>query len=222
MDQDDGQRRPRWTMERGTLWVMDFGAVAPSLQSRIPCVFGEIRPESVEALALAMGLPGPEPVCERFSGGRRCFGAWHDDRIVSYGWLSQGRECVGELEREMQMAPGEAYIWDCATLPAYRSLGLYSALLCHMTNRAREVGARRIWIGSSLSNTPSLRAFANAGFRPAIRLVYLRLFGLCFTWIKGDGAASDDVIGAARRAFSTDHEYRWRALAVGLYRTACA
>ena len=98
--------------------------------------------------------------------GRRCFAARVDDRIASYGWVSRRAEWVGEMDREFHPAAGEAYIWDCATLPSYQGQRLYSALLGYAIARLRDEGCRLVWIGSNQENLPSLRGFANAGFQP--------------------------------------------------------
>ena len=214
--------QPLWTMERGTLWVLDLaGALPPRVMPRIPVTFGEVSAEFSESLTRAMGLPTADEICRRQSTGRRCFAAWDGDQIVTYGWLSRGRECVGELEREFRFPPDDGYIWNCATLPAYRQQGLYSALVGYMAGQAREQGAPRVWIGAARANVSSWRGFARAGFQPAIELTYARFLSLRLTWISGSGAASADVVAAARHALATDHEARRGALAVALRGAAC-
>jgi GNAT superfamily N-acetyltransferase len=203
-------------MERGTLWVMELDASdVPVVTPRVPAMLEEVHEEAAGALAPAMGLSDPEPVLRRLATGRRCFAAWIGKEIAAYGWVSRGCECVGELEREMRMQPDEAYIWDCATLPAYRQQRLYSALLCSMTRELQADGVRRVWIGTALANRPSLQGFANAGFQPIISLTYMRFFSLSITWISGVSGASDSAVTAARRAFAAEHEHRLGLLAVG-------
>lgn len=225
--------RPRWTAERGTLWVREFGATAaskdapiPAVTPRIPAVLNEVHVQAAAPLAFAMGLPDSDAVRKRLSTGRRCFAAWVGDEVAAYGWLSHSRECIGELERELNMQPDEVYIWDCATLPKYRQQRLYSALLDCMAHKMREEGVRRVWVGTALANRPSMQGFANAGFREVVRLTYVRLLGLYLVWMTASDGVSAEVAAAARRALIADHEYRWRALAVGRLssrpRLACA
>jgi GNAT superfamily N-acetyltransferase len=102
---------------------------------------------------------------------------WLGDEIVTYGWLSQRDERVGELERVYRVQPGNGYIWHCATLPTYRGQGLYSALLSHITLTLRDEGVQRAWIGANRENRPSLRAFAHVGFQPIVAVVYKGFFG---------------------------------------------
>jgi ribosomal protein S18 acetylase RimI-like enzyme len=163
-----------------------------------------------------MGLPGATAAAGRFTGGRRCYAAWDGDRIAAYGWASRGSECVGELERAFHMAPDEAYIWDCVTLPEYRGRGLYSALLAYMFSELRDAGVRRIWIGASLDNQPSIKGFMNAGFRPAIKLVYGRLLALRCAWVIAYPDAPGPLVAAARRMIIAEDERMIGPLMVGI------
>jgi ribosomal protein S18 acetylase RimI-like enzyme len=111
------------------------------------------------------------------------------------------------------MQPGEAYIWDCVTLPAFRRRGLYVALLRHIVGVLRAEGLRRLWIGASLDNTPSIRGFRSAGFRPVLRLIYLRVLGLRGNWLVGDAAAPAALVADARRALSGAGSERRKSVA---------
>lgn len=193
--------RHPWAYERGTLWARacdgkDSILVIPKIEATL----AEAHPETADALAVAMGLPDSTVVRQRFSGGRRCFAAWVDGAIAAYGWVSRGVESIGELERTFHMSPNEAYIWDCATLSQYRGQRLYSALLSYMVAALCHDGFNRLWIGASLSNTPSIRGFAAAGFHPVLQLMYRRLLGFRHVWIAGDPAASPELVAQARAA----------------------
>jgi ribosomal protein S18 acetylase RimI-like enzyme len=165
-------------------------------------VLREAHPDDAKALASAMGLANVAEAQRRFDAGRRCFVALVDGVIASYGWVSHGVESIGELERSFRMAPDEAYIWDCATLPPYRGQHLYCALLDHIVTMLCHDGTRRIWIGASLDNTPSIRGFASAGFQPVLTLTYLRLLGIRRVWMAGDTAASSALVTRARECLA--------------------
>ena len=148
--------------ERGILWGIRLDQTSPPIEPRRKASFGEIKTAD-PALAAAMGLPNPNEIQARLASGRRCLAARVDDKIVAYGWVSLTPEYIGEQERELKVAQGEAYIWDCATLPEYRGARLYSALLSAILNTLRAEGLERAWIGASVENRASLRGFANAG-----------------------------------------------------------
>src|SRR5215467_5066749 len=149
--------RRYWAFERGALWTMDLrNPAATIVLPHLVATFGEVRQDAAGVLAVAMGLADPESVLRRFASGRRCFAAWVAGTIASYGWVSQGAECIGELERPIRMREGEAYIWDCATLQPHRRKHLYSALLSHVAAVLHDEGLQRLWIGASLRNQPSI------------------------------------------------------------------
>src|SRR5262245_21382732 len=165
-----------WLFQRGVLWAIDFGRGVPArAEARVPVRFGEVGRDALEPLSRALEQSDPIEVRRRFDSGRRCFVGWIDDAIATYGWLTAGDEEVGELERTYRMRPGDAYIWDCATLPARRGHGLYAALLSYINLTLVTEGIQRVWIGSNLENIASLRAFAHAGFVPILEVVYARL-----------------------------------------------
>ena len=193
-----------WAFERGTLWAYERDADdAAPVQSRLAAIYAEARPNRTDALAEAMGLADASEVARRFSGGRRCFVVEVDGSIAAYGWVSQGSEYIGELERAFHMPPNEAYIWDCATLPRYRGQRLYCALLSHIMATFRREGVRRIWIGASLQNTPSIRAFATAGFEPVLDLVYVRLLAFRHIWLRRHPTVSPELFTRARQALTS-------------------
>ena len=216
-----------WAFEHGTVWAMDLAEASPApVLPRVAARFEEAHADAVEALAQAMGSSNSESIRRRLATGRRCFTMRVGESIVAYGWTSQASECIGELEREIQIGPGEAYVWDCATLPAHRRLRLYSALLSQIVVQLRGEGVRRIWIGTSVYNQPSLRAFANAGFEPVAEALYMRVLNLGGLRVTGQRGAPAPSVSAARRALTADHERRWGSMLIGIARSlplpACA
>ncbi len=208
-------RRHAWAFERGILYGIDLPADIPVCRPRVAAVFKEVGPDSAERLAAAMGVSDYKTILQRFSNRRRCFGAWIEDRIVAYGWVSHTSECIGEQERVIQLSPHEAYIWDCATREEFRGKGLYSSLLSYIIAALRGEGARRIWIGTSLANKPSLHGFAKAGFQPALTVVFARLFNVRFLHIVDPSRGANSHASAGRQALGSEQERAWGPLIVG-------
>lgn len=117
-------------------------------------------------LASAMGAEG-DLVQLRFARGCRCFAAWRGPQVIAYGWLSEGPEWIGELELEIRPGPGEAYVWNCVTLPAHRREGLFRALLLHIAGECSQEGLTRLWLGG-LGDEPASKALPEAGFAPVL------------------------------------------------------
>jgi GNAT superfamily N-acetyltransferase len=155
---------------------------------------------------------GPESdlVALRLARGCRCFGGWARAGVVAYGWLSAGPEWIGELGVEIRPAPGEAYVWNCVTLPEHRRQGIFRNLLqCVLASAASE-GLTRVWIGSTEAFAD--KAIRDAGFHPVLKFES-RPFGW---WRRLSVDAADDaereVVAAALRAIAIP-------LGVGLYRS---
>jgi len=205
-----------WTVEYGTLWAVEPGASQPPIcAARVETTFEELGVADAGDLASAMALPTPEPILRRLQGHRRCFGLKVAGQIASYGWVTRGAECVGELEREFQLRDDEAYIWDCGTVPAWRGQRCYSALLSQLLYHMHHEGVPRIWIGASRQNLPSVRAFANAGFQPVVDVTYRRFHRLSLMWIHHAPSAPRPLISAAYRILTDNHERRFGRMVIG-------
>lgn len=205
-----------WASEDGSLWALEPGAGLPGLcAARAPVAFAELDAAAAEELAGAAGMADPAPLRQRLDGGRRCFVMRADGQIAAYGWATRGPECVGELERWFNLCDDEAYIWDCATTPAWRGQRLYSALISQIAHRLAGDGLARIWIGASLRNRPSISGIANAGFRPVLDLSYRRLYRLSAMWVRWAPAAPPPIRSAARRLLLQRHERMAGSLALG-------
>ena len=196
----------------GTLWHMDLSE--PSLIGPIPRVevnFQRIDSEAAPSLAQAMGLENPEEVFKRFDAGKRCYIGNVDGVLATYGWVTFDKELIGELRLHIRLAPGEAYIWDCATLPEYRGLRLYPALLWYMISELRAQGLKRIWIGADADNLPSQVGMRLCGFHPIADFVLDYALALHSFWIRGHPGASEQLVEDARRALLGGRHKAWLA-----------
>ena len=144
-----------------------------------------------------MGDDG-ELVAARLARGCRCFALHVQGRLAGYGWLSAGPEWMGELSLEIRPAPGEAYVWNCVTLPEHRRQGLFRALLLGILRVAAREGTRRLWLGSIDRLGES--AVAGAGFSPVLRLNVLDLPGLLWLSVRGVEGADQLLVEEARRS----------------------
>ena len=149
----------------GTFWMLKFDRPLPAgLVPRIPTNFMRLGPEMAQELAQAMELDDPAVILQRFATGRHCFAARIAHQLVTYGWVTFDEESIGELGLSIRLEAGDAYIWDCATLPAHRGQRLYPALLTYMLHELHAQGIQRVWIGTDTDN------LHRAGDRAVIRL----------------------------------------------------
>jgi len=193
----------------GTIWTLNLDVPVPLITPRVPALFRRVGPEFVSVLASMVGRDASAEIHERFESGRRCYAAWVGDQLASYGWVSFDDEYIGELNLRMRLLPGEAYIWDCATIPEFRRNRLYSALLGYIIRELHTEGFCRAWIGADLDNTPSQDGIARAGFHHVADLVVARVLAMRQVWVQGQPDMPEHIVAEARRAFLNDRDKIW-------------
>jgi len=194
---------------RGTIWVLDLDKQMPSLLPRIHADFRRLTADLAPILATSTdSLPLAE-ITQRLKTGRQCYAAWVDDQMVAYGWVSFEYEDIGELNLRMKLLPGEAYIWDCATLPAFRGNLLYSALLVYILAQLRHQNICRVWIGADFDNVASQKGIARAGFHHVAVLAIERVLAMRQVWVTGLPGVPETMVAEARRAFLNDRDKVW-------------
>jgi ribosomal protein S18 acetylase RimI-like enzyme len=156
----------------GIFWLLKldegFSARAFTLIPEVTATFQRVGPEAIQPLGQAMGLKDHAQILRRFERGKWCYVGLVDGEIVTYGWVTFDQESIGELGLNARLRQGEAYIWDCETLPAYRGQRLYPALLAHVLRSLVDEGLRCVWLGTNADNIPSQKGVALVGFQPIV------------------------------------------------------
>lgn len=134
------------------------------------------RPDEMDEL-LRGGNPGhPRDLLhERFRCGDRCFVAV-DERggIAHCRWVTTRRAYVPELESEVVLGPGHAYMYDGFTRPDMRRRGIDGLIRCLIFRTLREAGALGVHSCVRGDNPGGLRA-AGRWQLPAGHVWHLRL-----------------------------------------------
>jgi ribosomal protein S18 acetylase RimI-like enzyme len=204
----------------GTIWALNLDAPRSAIMPRLATTFRRLEPASASALAEAVDGDTAAEALKRFETGRRCYTAWVDGCLAAYAWVSFDEELIGELSLRLRLLPGEAYIWDCVTLPAYRQQGLFTAMLGYLVGELQADPLCRVWIGANLENVPSQRGIARAGFRRVADLAVARVLALRLVWVLGYPGVPDDLVAEARRAFLGDRDKAWLAALSSVSRAA--
>jgi RimJ/RimL family protein N-acetyltransferase len=110
-------------------------------------------------------------VRERIAGQHRPYVATFDDESVAYGWVADAGATIGELGVAFTLPRGDRYLWDFATLSAWRGRGFYPQLLRAII-AAESPPAARLWIIHAPDNAASARGILKAGFRPVGELAF--------------------------------------------------
>jgi ribosomal protein S18 acetylase RimI-like enzyme len=200
----------------GTIWTLDLGQPAPAVTPRLSAAFRRTGSGSISALGVMTGDDGsaggisPAEMRTRLEMGRRCYTAWVEGKPAAYGWVSFDEEFVGEMDLRLHLLPGEAYIWDCFTLPAFRGQRLYSALLAYIAGQLQAEACRRIWIGADLENLASQRGIARAGFLHVADLEVERVHALRIVRVQPQPGAPERLVNEAQRVFLGNRHKAWR------------
>ncbi len=113
----------------------------------------------------------PAGVATRLAGGHRPYVAALDDVPVAYGWVAVAGATIGELGVSFTLPRGDRYLWDFATLAAWRGRGVYPQLLQGIV-REESTTAARLWIILAPENPASAHGIAKAGFAPVGELSF--------------------------------------------------
>jgi len=197
----------------GTIWTLNLDELVPAVTPLIPATFRRVEADLLTVLVSARDGVSSGELLKRFENGRRCYTAWVEDQIVAYGWVSFDDEHIGELDLRIRLLPGEVYIWDCATIPAFRRNHLYSALLSYIIQELRAEGLCRAWIGADLANKPSQQGMSRAGFHHVADLVVARVLAMRQIWVQGQPGVPEQIVAEARRAFLNDRDKIWKTVA---------
>lgn len=197
---------------QGTLWMLDLVQPLPvGAVPLAPVVFMQAAPAVIEELAQAMDLDDPAEVARRFDSGRQCYVGRIDGRLVTYGWVTFDEEDIGELNLSIRLKDGEAYIWNCATLPAYRGQRLYPALLTHIMGELQRSGVRRVWIGTDTDNLPSQSGLVLAGLQPIGDIFISRVLTMRRARLQGRPGVPEQLVTDVRQALLGGREEVWQA-----------
>lgn len=115
----------------------------------------------------------PRAVVEhRRRAGHRPYVGYRGATAVTYGWVAARDASVGELGLTFALPPGERYLWDFATLPAWQGQGLYPRLLQAIVQAETTERAERFWIIHAPENLPSGTGMRKAGFEAVGQLSF--------------------------------------------------
>jgi Acetyltransferase (GNAT) family len=193
----------------GTIWASTLNDPPPVITPLLPVTFRQVGPESAPSLAEAMAGMTPEAIMKRLEAGRQCYIASVGNDVAAYAWVSFDEEYVSEFNLRIRLLPGEAYIWNCLTLPGFREQRLYSGLLAYISSQLRTQEVCRIWICTDLENVPSQRGIERAGFHHVADLIVSRVLAMRFVYVQGQPEVPDSLVSETRRVFLDNRDNVW-------------
>jgi ribosomal protein S18 acetylase RimI-like enzyme len=160
---------------------IEYLVLARSLQDPLPeSDFNSsinMRQAAESDLGLFSGLI-PNSTLEHFrhrlNNGRHCFIALDGVKLAAYCWASTQIEYKFD-NIEITLKPGDAYLDDAFTLPAYRRKGIQKALHLYRLVHMRKLGCRRAVLVVRDNNLASRKLLENLGYKPADWLSFRRI-----------------------------------------------
>jgi SAM-dependent methyltransferase/ribosomal protein S18 acetylase RimI-like enzyme len=135
------------------------------VSARVPLVFGWLDGKQIdEYLRLRPDATRTE-IVRRLSLGQACLIARCNGQIVHAGWSTAGRARIDYLERDIQLAPDEMYIFEAFTAPDYRGANIPPAVSAYRCRYFGNLGYRRFVAVVVPENQRALRSFQKAGYR---------------------------------------------------------
>ncbi len=115
---------------------------------------------------------------QRFHRGDLCIVAVEADGAVARSsWVATTPTWIPELDMDIVLRPGEAYLYDGYTTPDARRRGIDGAVRCFVFDMLRAAGFTRVYSYCRGDNAPALRA-ANRWQTRLGELSFVRLLGL--------------------------------------------
>jgi len=160
----------------------------PAVEPRVPIT---LRPAAEADLARFRGLVPPSELdhfARRLAHGRYCFLALDGEKLAAYCWAAtQIRFEIDNLE--IQLEPGDTYVDDAYTIPAYRRQGIQSAVHLYRLQYMQGLGCQRAILIVENSNLASQQLVRKMGYRRAGQLDFRRiLWQRSFHYHKGKSA----------------------------------
>lgn len=122
---------------------------------------------------------------KRLLKGRICLLAYWKDEIAYYGWISDKIDFETD-NMELKLSPGDAYLDDAYTLPAFRDMGIGSGGALQRLRYIKEKGYKRSVLIVNSKNLPPQRISKKYGYQEADRLILHRIL-MKRTWRSQSG-----------------------------------
>ena len=115
------------------------------------------------AVAATMTQAAPQPLRSMLDRGHRLYVSCLDLAPVAYSWSVTGESVFGDPPRAITVPPGNRYLRDFATFPAWRRRGIYPRLRQAIVQK-EESDTSRFWILHQIANVASANGIRKAGF----------------------------------------------------------
>lgn len=133
--------------------------------ARVPLTFGWLDESQIDEYLRLRPDANCAEILRRLREGQRCVTARSDGQLVYAGWSAAGRARIDYLDREIQLAPDEIYIYEAFTAPDFRGANIPPVASQFRLRYLSNLGYRRFVAVVVPENWRALRSFRKAGYR---------------------------------------------------------
>ena len=157
-----------------TVFARSLEQPLPSFEACLPIVCRLATADDLSYLRDSV-LPSEfERLSRRLAHGRICLLALYQDALAAYMWASE--EVDLEIDNlELRLEPGDVYLDDAYTLPAYRRQGIQMGLHIRQLRSWQERRCKRTVAIVAIDNLPSQGLFNKLGYQEVDRLSFRRV-----------------------------------------------
>ncbi|MCR4405525.1 MAG: GNAT family N-acetyltransferase [Anaerolineae bacterium] len=156
------------------VFVRSLREPLPVVTPRLPVT---LRPATEADLTRFQGLVPPSEIryfSQRLAHARHCFLALDGEQLAAYCWATtQVESHVDNLELKLQ--PGDVYVDDAFTVPAYRRQGIQTAVHLYRLQYMKDRGCQRAILIVSEDNVASQQLVRKLGYQEIDRLSFRRI-----------------------------------------------
>jgi GNAT superfamily N-acetyltransferase len=143
--------------------------------ARLPLVFEPFQPAAFEEYLRVHAQVARPRLEERLARGDECYLARTDGRIAAVTWISRDAHFFRSIGCRYVLRAGEVYLYDSFTDPHLRGQAIAPGLGVWVLERLRQAGVTRAVLAIAPENAANRRARAKTGFRPFMRIDYVRI-----------------------------------------------
>ncbi len=168
----------RMQLYRGELWTRGVRH-SPGLVMQ---VFSEVDYDAMDDAEKEVFLEGlhldDAQIRETWQRGDRAVLARVNSRPAGIAWCACKRVLVPEIDRHVEVGPGEAYIHDLFVAPSARGRSLAPSMLEFLATDLRQRDVYKSWALIGSNNIASVRAFEKAAYTAVAEVVHARIGGV--------------------------------------------
>lgn len=143
--------------------------------ARVPLVFGFLDETQIDDYLRLRPDAKRDEILRRLREGQWCLTARSGGQLVYAGWSAVGRARIDYLDREIQLAPDEMYVFEAFTAPDFRGANIPPAASAFRLRYFGNLGYRRFIAIVVPENWRALRSFRKAGYRVGGTMGFVRI-----------------------------------------------